>query len=273
MRVTLVSTQPVLSDKQANLATMAADVQASTGDLVVFPEMALTGYLVGDRVHRLAESIDGPAIQHMSEVARKSGRWVLFGMPRSDEDRLGLIYNSAVLVDPDGGIQVYDKRQLATFGPFEDGIHFTAGRTPGVMETPWGTLGVSICYDLFFPELHKAMTLDGADVLVNISASPSTSRRFFEALFAGRAIESALPVLYSNFAGSQDGLMFWGGCQYWGPRGTCKAVGPYFEPHRLEVEVDFEETRAARPLRPTLRDTRRDTIEDLLAAYDRMAEG
>ncbi len=273
MRVTLVSTQPVLSDKEANLAEMEAQVRAAEGDIVVFPEMALTGYVIGDRVHRLAERLDGPSVARIAALAAETGRWVLFGMPRADDRRAGVVYNSAIMVDPEGGVQVYDKRHLATFGPFEDGLHFTPGRSLGLMETPWGDIGVMICYDLFFPELSKAMTVAGADVLVNISASPSTSRRFFEALFPARAIENALPVLYSNFAGSQDGLVFWGGCQSWGPRGTAKAVGPYFETHRLEVEVDHEETAAARPLRPTLRDTRRDVIEDLLEVHDDMVDG
>lgn len=268
MRLTLVSTRPALADKEANLKELETAVRKANGPLVAFPEMSLTGYLVRDHALRLAEGLDGPSVRRMQSVAEETGKWVVFGMPREDDDLPGLVYNSAVLVDPDGGVQAYDKRQLATFGPFEDGIFFTPGREPGLFETPWGRIGITICYDIFFPELTKAQALAGADLLLNISASPNTSRRFFEQLFPARAVECTLPIAYANFSGAQDGLMFWGGNQLWGPRGTLKARGPYYEPHALEVELDLEETRAARPLRPTLRDTREDIIVDLMRARE-----
>lgn len=266
MRLSLVTPRPRLGATEHNVARMADFVRGAKGDLVAFPEMAATGYMIGDRVHRLAETLDGPTSKTMRAVAAETGRWVLYGFPRADTERRGLVYNSAALVAPGGDIQIYDKRQLATFGPFEDGLHFTPGRHSGLMETPWGRIGVSICYDLFFPELHKTMALGGADLLLNISASPSTSRRFFEALFPARAIENAMPIAYTNFSGAQDDLMFWGGAQMWGARGTRKGISTYYEEETLEVTIDHEETSAARPLRPTLRDTRADVLEELYDA-------
>ena len=267
LRLTLVTMHPHLGDKAHNAGVMEAAVKRAKGDIVAFPEMALSGYVVRDRVHRLAEPFDGPSFERFSKLAADTGKWILYGFPRVDDNVRGLVYNSAALVDPDGEVQIYDKRQLATFGPFEDGLWFTPGRSPGLFATPWGTLGVSICYDLFFPELTKAMALAGADVLLNISASPNTSRRFFEALFPARAIENAIPVAYTNFVGAQENLMFWGGAQVWGPRGTLKARSSYHKEEALEVEIDHEETRAARPLRPTLRDSRRESAEELLDQF------
>ncbi|MBW3582467.1 MAG: carbon-nitrogen hydrolase family protein [Euryarchaeota archaeon] len=269
MRTTLASIRPRLGDKEANLDQMGTVVREAAGDLVVFPEMALTGYLVLDRVHRLAEGLDGPSVSRVKKWAEETGKWVIFGMPRADATRPGLVYNSAVLVGADESVQHYDKRQLSTFDPFLDGLFFTPGVRSGLMETPWGRLGVSICYDVFFPELHKALALKGADVLVNISASPGTSRRFFEAVFAARAIECTLPLVYANFGGTQESLVFWGGNQYWSPRGVLKERGVYDAPHVLEVVVDLEETAAARPHRPVLRDTVRRSVQDLLDACER----
>lgn len=267
MRLSLVSTHPRLGDKEHNIGLMEQAIRSAKGDVVVFPEMALTGYLVKDRIHRLAEPLEGPSAERVAAFAAESGKWILYGYPRRDDDRIGLVYNSAVLVDPDGGLQGYDKRHPATFGPFEDGRYVTPGRSSGLLTTPWGDIGLSICYDLFFPELCKALTLQGADMLLNISASPTTSRRFFEVLFAARAIENALPFAYTNFAGTQENLMFWGGAQLWGPRGNLIDRSAYHEEAILEVTVDHEETRAARGLRPTLRDTRREVLEELLASY------
>jgi 5-aminopentanamidase len=262
--LTLVSTRPRLGDKARNLERIASEVRAARGDLVVFPEMALTGYLVRDAVLRLAETVEGPSVRRLSKLASETGRHILVGLPRRDEERVGLVYNCAALFDPDEGIQLYDKRQLATFGPFEDGLFFSPGTEPGFMETPWGHIGVSICYDLFFPELMRAQALAGAVLLVNVSASPSTSRRFFEVILPARAIENALPVAYTNFAGTQESLVFWGGAQLWGPRGTLKDISPYYEEARLETSVDLEEARAARPLRPTVRDARKALVQDLM---------
>lgn len=264
LRLTLVATRPRLGAKNHNLENIMGQVQAAEGDLVVFPEMALTGYMVGDRVHELAEPLDGPSLRRLSKTAAETDRSILVGFPRKDEEVPGLVYNSAVLLDPDEGFQFYDKRQLATYGPFEDGLYFTPGNEPGLLETPWGTLGVTICYDLSFPEITRAQALGGADLLVNISASPNTSRHYFEAILPARALENALPVAYANFVGTQESLVFWGGGQLWSPRGVRQGRSPLFEEARLEVEVDSMETRVARPLRPTLRDTRRDTFNELL---------
>ncbi len=131
--------------------------------------------------------------------------------------------------------------------------------------TRHGTIGVHICYDLYFPELQKRQVLEGADVLVNISASPSTSRRFFEALLPARAIENACFSLYSNNVGSQDGLVFWGGCQAYGPRAESLGVLEEYEEGVLRVELDLDALQPAREFRPTLRDT---DLADLAAVED-----
>lgn len=264
LRLTLVATRPRLGAKNHNLESIIGQVQAAEGELVVFPEMALTGYLVGDRVHELAEPLDGPSLRQLSKTAMETDRSILVGFPRADDEIPGIVYNSAVLLDPDEGIQFYDKRQLATFGPFEDGLYFKPGDQSGLMELPWGTLGVTICYDLSFPEITRAQALGGADLLINISAAPNTSRLYFETILPARALENALPVAYANFAGTQENLVFWGGGQLWSARGTRTGRSPLFEEARLEVEVDPLETQLARPLRPTLRDTRRDTFTELL---------
>jgi 5-aminopentanamidase len=266
LRLSLACTRPRLGDKAYNLEDITKRVQGAKGDLVVFPEMALTGYLVGDRVHTLAERIDdGASLRHIAKVAAKTGRHVLFGFPRADEEVPGLVYNSCALVDPHEGIQTYDKRQLATFGPFEDGLFYTPGDQSGLLESPWGPIGVTICYDLSFPEFTRRQAVEGAELLINISASPNTSRHYFETIMPARALENCLPIAYTNFAGTQDSLVFWGGAQLWGPRGDRKGRSPLYEEATLESIVDPVETRTARPLRPTIRDTRQAELRgDLL---------
>lgn len=188
------------------------------------------------------------------------------GMPERDKRLRGHIYNSAVLALPDGSVGVYRKCHLANFGPFDEKRYFLPGRELPVFETPWGRLGVLICYDIFFPETVKTLALRGAELVVDISASPTQTRRFFEAVLPARAVESTVFVAYCNLVGTEGQLEFWGGSRVIGPRLEMKALGPDYEEAVVDAELDFSDLEAARPLRPTLRDTRPELVDELKAA-------
>ena len=269
--LTLVSTHPRLGDTAGNREEMLGHVAKAKGDVVVFGEMALTGYAIRDAVRRLAEPLSGESVRAFQKAAEKHGKHVVFGFPRLDERRRGVVYDSAAFVTRGGDVHHYDKTFLSTFGPFEDGLWFAPGKEPGLVEVDEGRFGLSICYDLFFPELHRAQALAGADVLLNLSASPNTSRRFFEPLFPARAIENTCFMAYCNVAGPQEEMVYWGGSQVWGPRGDLKARGAYFEPHVLDCEVDLDELAFARPHRPTIRDARPDVLARVEATKRRGA--
>lgn len=228
--------------------------------------MALTGYSIRDEVHRLAEPLDGPSVRRVSRICEELGCGVLFGMPERDGRVRGRIYNSAVLVLPDGSVGAYRKCHLANFGPFDEKRYFHAGMTLPVFETPWGRVGALICYDIFFPEAVKVLALGGAELIVDISASPTSTRRFFEAVLPARAVESTVFIAYCNLVGTEGQLEFWGGSRVIGPRLDVRALGPLYEEAIVEAELDFPELEAARPLRPTLRDTRPEVVEALAGA-------
>lgn len=257
-RIALHAATPRLGDVPGNLAAVAAAVAAKDAQLVVFPEMFASGYAIGDDAQRLALADDDDRWQPLAKACRKAKAHAIVGGPR--RLRAGVTANSAFLVGPDGVEAAYDKRSLATFTTFQEGLFFRAGRDSPVWETPLGKVGIGICYDLFFPEFSRRQALAGADILLNISASPSTSQRFFEALLPARAIEDACFVGYANLAGAQDGIVFWGGAQAWSPRGTSMGRTPGMEPGRLVVDVDLDDLAPAREFRPTLRDAR---LEDL----------
>jgi predicted amidohydrolase len=228
--------------------------------------MALTGYLVRDDVQRLAEPIDGPSVRRLSALSQELGCGIVMGMPELDTEVRGHVYNSAVLTLPDGKVGVYRKCHPANFGPFDEKRYFTGGREAPVFPTPWGKIGMTICYDLFFPELTKALALRGAGLVVNISASPVTTRKFFEAVAPARAIENTIFQGYTNLVGTEGPFEFWGGAFVVGPRGDQKAKGPYFEETVVETELDFSDLDVARPLRHTLRDTKPEIVEELMNA-------
>lgn len=258
MRVALGQYQARRGRPEENLERMDEVITRSGADLVVFPELFLTGYMARDDHMRLGETLDGDAVQQVAAAAGASGSTVVFGMPEADPVKRGITYNSSVVVRPDGSADSYRKWSLPNFGPFEERMFFGHGDRLPVFDTPVGRLGLLICYDIFFPEICKAYALQGADVLVCISASPTTSRDFFVKLAVARAIENSCALIYCNLVGSQMQLTFWGGSHIVGPRGQYIVQGPAYEEATVEGEIDLKEIELARPLRPTVRDTRKE---------------
>ena len=252
MQAALWSAAPALGDVEANVARVAAACRPEV-DLVVLPELFLTGYNIGDDLQRLALVDDDPRLQPLRDACVKNGCHLIVGAPHAT--RAGVMYNAACCIDDEGAITWIHKRALPNFTTFREAMFFAHGDGQPVWRTRHGAIGVHICYDLYFPELQKRQVLDGADILVNISASPSSSRRFFEALLPARAVENAAFVLYSNNVGAQDGLVFWGGAQGFGPRGDGLAAVPAFEEGECIVAVDLSDLQPAREFRPTIRDS------------------
>lgn len=260
MRAALVQAHPTLGNVEKNAERAALAVRESDADLVVLPELFLSGYALGDLWRENAQDLDGPALATVADACQETGRWCVVGTPRHSEVR-GVIHNSAILLSPRGVEGWYDKLHLPTFSVFEEGLHFGPGHDLPIFDTPFGRLGLNICYDLFFPEVTKALALAGADILVTISASPVISRAYFEAIFAARAIETTSWLLYTNLVGRQDQVPFWGGAQAWGPRGDRKVRGPDHEEATTYVDVDLAEVEEARLKRPVLRDTRGEVLD------------
>ena len=182
--------------------------------------------------------------------------YIIFGMAERSSESAGLFYNSSVLVYPDERVERYRKMQLANFGPFEEHLYFGYGTDLPVFETEFGKLGMLICFDCFFPELSKIYALKGADMLICISASPSTTRIFFEKIIVARAIENTLFFTYTNLVGTELNMVYWGGNTVVGPRGNVKAKGELFKEGDISCELDLRDLIAAREFRPTIRDTR-----------------
>ena len=260
MRAALCQTPCALGNKQENLSRMERLLSQQDADLYIFPELFLTGYMVRDDVHRLAEAIDGPSVAAVHRMAAEIGASILFGMAAWDENVPGLLRNSAVMVSPDGRTQRYDKVNLANFGPFEEGLYFTPGGELPLMEVNGTKLGVVICYDLSFPELTKRYAMLGAEAIVCLSASPFTSRELFEKLIPARAVETASYCLYVNQAGTQLNQVFFGGAEAAGPRGERLVKAAYFKEDLRTVDLDRGALLSARRARPTLRDSLRSPL-------------
>ncbi|MCW3995675.1 MAG: carbon-nitrogen hydrolase family protein [Candidatus Bathyarchaeota archaeon] len=253
-------------NKQANLETiekLTTKAKQQEADIAIFPELALTGYVLHDQVYELAETIPGPTTEKVEALARKTGLHIIFGMPELSEKTQATIYNTAVMIGPQGLIGKYRKMYLPTHSVFEEKRYFRPGYQPAAFQTDLGNIGLTICYDVFFPEVFRLPRLLGAQLIVCISASPAVRRDYFEILTSARALENTTYLAYINLAGVQDGLQFWGGSRLIGPTGSVLAKAKYDEEDFLTCDVDFHDLRAAETFIPTLRDLRPELYEKL----------
>ena len=282
LRVALAQVEPATGDKPANLAKFEhylAEAMRQGADLVVFPELALTGYACGDRFFDLAEPVPGPSSERLASAAKALGLYIVWGMP--EEGLPGVLYNSAVLVGPEGHVGTWRKHtlpghatDLAGPGAFPDRRYFRAGSSSPVFPTALGRLGLMVCYDVFFPEIARLLTLQGADLLIGISGSPCFERAIFETLVAARAMENAVWFAYCNVGGVEGGIAYWGGSRLIGPGDpqrklpgqplVCQA--PYDREALVLGEVDLGQTRRFRPYFPVLRDLSPEVYDQLRAA-------
>ncbi len=261
--VTLAQITSKLHEEESNLKRMRDIVRKTKGRIVIFPELNLTGYMPRDDLLSRAETVVGPVVRSVVRLAKETKKDIVFGLPMMDEQVPGLVYNSCLLATGTGQLHRYDKLYLPTFGPFEEKVFFAEGRRAVVAEGKHAKIGLMICYDMFFPELAKLETLLGAQILVNISAAPTTSRSSFRRVMPGRAVENAIFVAYCNMVGVHGSLVFGGGSAIFGPRGEELARGKDLEEDIVEAEIDLGEIEIARRFRPTVRDTRVEILDEI----------
>lgn len=261
--VTLAQLTCQLHDKEANLKRMKDIVRKTKGKIIIFPELNLTGYMPRDDLFGQAETASSPIIKAIIRLAKDTKKDIVFGAPMKGERLPGIVYNSCLLAAGTGKLFRYDKMYLPTFGPFEEKVFFAEGKEVVVADGRHARIGLMICYDMFFPELAKLETLLGAQILVNISAAPTTSRPFFRRVMPGRAVENAIFVAYSNMVGVHGSLVFGGGSVLYGPRGEEIVRAKDLEPDIVEAEIDLADIDVARRFRPVVRDSRPEILDQI----------
>ena len=223
--IAVVNFKPFWGEKERNLSRILGyiETQARCGaDLIVIPEMALTGYDVEEDIpkteqmqYRLAEEIPGPSSLAVAELTKQYGIYAVFGMPRFDPAS-GNYYNSAAICGPDGSVTAYNKIHIP---PPE--FHWAArGEDPVLLDTPWGPVGIGICYDVYyFPELLRYYKAKGARLIINPTATtkewvkPRVTIRELE----GHAFMDLLYVASANLCGWDKTNWFLGGSCIIGP--------------------------------------------------------
>ena len=219
MRVALYQCPPLPLDVAANLQRLQQlATEAKGADLLVVPEMFLTGYNIGvDAVNVLAQGRDGEAAQQVAQIAKTSGVAILYGYPERAED--GQIYNAVQLIDAQGE-RLCNYRKTHLFGDLDHSM-FSAGEDdfPLVELNGW-TLGFLICYDLEFPENARRLALAGAELILVPTANMIPFDFIADVTVRARAYENQCYVAYANYCGSEEQIHYCGQSSIAAPDGS-----------------------------------------------------
>jgi len=219
-----VTYSTVWGDKTANMQKMKRFIEQAAdqeNDIVVFPELALTGYQCSEEfgpagclMHReLAETIPGPATEEIAAIAKKRNIYVVFGMPEREREENSLLYISAPIIGPDGFVGNYRKVHLMDAAPAAESKCFTPGDHFPVFETKLGIIGIQICLDFWtFPEGCRILTMKGAEIILNPTASLSGpgKEEFMVHMTCARGVENMVYAASANLTGKERTLSCYG---------------------------------------------------------------
>lgn len=270
-RLALAQIDPVLGDMQANIGRHAelADRAAAAGaQLVVFPELGLTGYSIKDMNWDLALNLShGPG--PLAPLVEK-GKTISILAGGVEEGPSFALYNAAFFFEGGEVRSVHRKTYPPTYGMFEENRYFSSGRGVAAFDSKHGRFGVLICEDLWHMPLPYILARDGASVILTLVASPTRiSGKEEKPPIATvnsenhRAYARLLSVFiaFCNRVGFEDGVNFWGGSEIVGPDGRCLASAKLFEEDLIVAEIDENELRRARRLSRHFVDDDPDLVE------------
>ncbi|TAL10867.1 MAG: NAD+ synthase [Nitrospirae bacterium] len=255
LRLALAQVNTTVGDLGGNAALVLRGVSAAReagADIVVFPELTLTGYPPEDLLLRPQFIADNLAT--LDQIVRhvKKGIAAVVGFV----DRRDDVYNAAAFISGGRVVATQHKTYLPNYGVFDENRYFQAGNRSSVVVLNGITIGFNICEDIWFPEgPTRIQSLVGdAEVIINISASPyhRGKLRFREEMLATRAMDNLAVVAYANLVGGQDELVFDGNSLVVDQGGGIVARGRAFEEDLVVVDVDVDAVSRAR-----LHDTRR----------------
>ena len=240
-------------------------------DLLVFPELSLTGYFLKDLVPDVALRVDSPTLLQIARASEKMN--AVFGcVLESDDHRF---FNAAVHVADGRIVNVHRKVYLPTYGLFDEarylaqGEHFRAFTLSIAPHAPWKA-GLLICEDMWHPSSAYLLARQSVDVMLCISASPGRGVGKGHALGSALSYEAMCKtysqlgtsyLIYCNRVGYEDGINFWGGSMVWDPLGKMDGEPAGRKEELLIRRIDLNLVRRARIANPLLRDERYDVVD------------
>ena len=275
LNVGLAQIYPKLGDVRANLDKHLAYVeQAAEQDveLLVFPELSLTGYQVQDLVPEVAirATPDDPVFSRLLDASKRMD--IVFGFVQ--EDRRNRFYTASAYLSAGELVHVHQKIYLPTYTMFDESRYFALGDQVRAFDTRFGRVGMLICEDFWHMSPAYLLWLDGADLMIFHSASPSRGLDQADRIGSSRWVElvsQAYGSMFTNYivhcnrVGYEDGKNFWGGSCIVDPNGEFVTQAPYFDELLSCAQIDLNELHRTRSRLPLLRDERPVMVQRELA--------
>ena len=270
-KIALAQINTRLGDVKANLEKhllLAEQAREQGAELVIFPELSLTGYVLQDLVPTVSctPSAKDPVFAPLLEASKDIDMIVGF----VDEDERHRFFIAAAYLSEGSVVHVHRKVYLPTYGLFDEGRFFAWGDAVRAFDTRFGRIGILICEDFWHASPPYLLWLDGADILIFTSASPGRgvseetkleSARWVEHINRAYASLFTSFTIHTNRVGFEDGLHFWGGATIFDPNGELVAQGPYHEEALTIAEIDLNQLHRTRARLPLLRDERTKLVQ------------
>ena len=267
VRVALAQIAPGLGQLDGNLARhhdLLREAREAGADLVVFPELGLTGYQLQDLASEVAMRLDDPRLADLAAATQGMSAVVSF-VEESADHRL---FIAAALLE-DGAIRhVHRKLFLPTYGLFDERRFFAAGDMLRAVPSRLGVgLGVGVCEDFWHLAVPALLALDGAQILINVSSSPGRDLAATNEVGLGTATSwrtlmrtyaqlTTSFVIFCNRVGVDESISFWGGSEVIAPTGAAVFSAPLYDEGLFMVDIDLADIRRERIGLPLLRDER-----------------
>jgi predicted amidohydrolase len=257
LRLALAQVGPALGDVAHNTGQSRealARAKSEGVDLVVLPELMLTGYSLGLVDDDVSRAIDDPELTQLADAA--DGPACVVGFAEAGPVHT---YNSAAYLQGGSVLHVHRKLYLPTYDIWEERKHFTPGNSMRAFDTDIGRVAILICSDAWQPALAVVAVQDGARVLI-VPASSTRRRGAIEEewrdinRFYARMLETY--VVFVNRVGAEGELSFWGGSHVYDPWGELVAEAPTGEPAFVTAELDLANVRRRRREMPLVKEAR-----------------
>jgi predicted amidohydrolase len=244
--VATVQTEPQLADVGDNLAQMEESVRRVCTeqhvDLILFPELATTGYECGVRFTELAERVPGPMVNLLTQWAEEFGVYIVAGLAAKERVE-SILYNAAVLVGPDGELLgQYNKVHLRG----EERLAFRAGFRYIIWETEFGLVGIMLGWDVAFPEVARSLALEGAELILVGANWEEPNVDEWRTYLRARAYENSVFIAGANRGGQEYSYTFGGHSMILGPRGQVFATLEEATTGYVVARIDLDEVRQVR---------------------------
>jgi NAD+ synthase (glutamine-hydrolysing) len=250
-----------------NTWPLAKEAWSAGADILLFPELSLTGYVLQDLVPAVARrpASDDPFFASLLRASQDLDMAVGF----VEEDARHRFFIASAYLSQGEVVHIHRKVHLPTYTLFDEKRYLAPGDHFRAFNTRFGRLGMLVCEDFWHISSPYLLWLDGADVLLMSSASPGRGITG-EQIGSAQTVETVLQtyaqlltafVAHTNRVGFEDGLKFWGGATAYDPDGTLLAKGPYDEEALTLAELDLDQLRRTRIRLPLLRDERPELVK------------